>query len=330
MGMGRCWIVQTAFRSRPVALGGQERTMKNSPYSDETERQNIDGDTQRSGHEGDPSQNREHCGERSCGRHLRHPVNCQNGRDDRVPATQLLACEFCQSDSSCRTRAPDAMRGGSIALHEVSRIAELEQELEAMRTVLQGAIRGLEISKETQTAICDAASPPNEGHQLTRIALLEARNELQSLKQELAALKSQMLETLGPHPTASKDPQNARHSPAGAKLFISMSNSDPLASSGCHPGGSCNSSALIAWRKIAADHIAGLTPRQREVMELVLAGRPSKNIAAQLCISQRTVENHRASIMKKTGSKSLPALTRLALFATASGADGLALVDFPS
>ena len=50
-------------------------------------------------------------------------------------------------------------------------------------------------------------------------------------------------------------------------------------------------------------------------MERVLAGQPSKNIAADLGISQRTVENHRASIMKRTGSKSLPALARLALAA---------------
>ena len=70
-----------------------------------------------------------------------------------------------------------------------------------------------------------------------------------------------------------------------------------------------------------ADCSAGLTPRQYEIMNLVLDGHPSKNIAADLRISQRTVENHRASIMKKTGSKSLPALARLALAAAENGAD---------
>jgi len=68
-------------------------------------------------------------------------------------------------------------------------------------------------------------------------------------------------------------------------------------------------------RKDAADHLASLTRRQHQIMEMVLAGHPSKNIAVDLGISQRTVENHRASIMKKTGSRSLPALARLALAA---------------
>jgi two-component system CheB/CheR fusion protein len=70
-----------------------------------------------------------------------------------------------------------------------------------------------------------------------------------------------------------------------------------------------------AWRTDAAASISTLTIRQHEIMDLVLAGHPSKNIAADLGISQRTVENHRASIMKKTGAKSLPALARLALAA---------------
>ncbi|MBU1210522.1 MAG: response regulator [Alphaproteobacteria bacterium] len=75
---------------------------------------------------------------------------------------------------------------------------------------------------------------------------------------------------------------------------------------------------LIAWRTAAASQIADLTQRQRQIMELVLAGHPSKNIAADLGISQRTVENHRAAIMTRTGVKSLPELARLAVAAASS------------
>jgi two-component system CheB/CheR fusion protein len=82
-----------------------------------------------------------------------------------------------------------------------------------------------------------------------------------------------------------------------------------------------DSKRLFAWRETAADQIAGLTSRERQIMELILAGHPNKNIAADLGISQRTVENHRASIMRKTGSKSLPALARLAVAAASSSAD---------
>jgi two-component system CheB/CheR fusion protein len=53
------------------------------------------------------------------------------------------------------------------------------------------------------------------------------------------------------------------------------------------------------------------------VLERVLQGQPSKNIAADFGISQRTVENHRAAIMQKTGAKSIPALARLAVVARA-------------
>lgn len=82
-----------------------------------------------------------------------------------------------------------------------------------------------------------------------------------------------------------------------------------------------DSSKLVAWREDAAHRVRSLTPRQREIMELVLAGHPSKNIAADLGISQRTVENHRASIMKRTGTRSLPALARMALAAAETSSD---------
>lgn len=63
------------------------------------------------------------------------------------------------------------------------------------------------------------------------------------------------------------------------------------------------------WPEVAAARVATLTLRQLQIMKLVLAGYPSKNIAVNLGISKRTVENHRASIMKKTYVKSVPALT---------------------
>ncbi|MDZ4087872.1 MAG: LuxR C-terminal-related transcriptional regulator [Tabrizicola sp.] len=63
----------------------------------------------------------------------------------------------------------------------------------------------------------------------------------------------------------------------------------------------------------------GLTQRQHQILGLVLAGHPSKNIAADLGISQRTVESHRAAIMQRTGATSLPALARLAIGAEVGG-----------
>jgi FixJ family two-component response regulator len=74
-----------------------------------------------------------------------------------------------------------------------------------------------------------------------------------------------------------------------------------------------DSGAEIASREKAVHCLQSLTRRQKQIMAMVLEGHPSKIIAADLGISQRTVENHRAAIMKKTGSRSLPALARLAM-----------------
>jgi two-component system response regulator FixJ len=56
-----------------------------------------------------------------------------------------------------------------------------------------------------------------------------------------------------------------------------------------------------------------LSPREREVLELVVAGKANKVIAADLGISQRTVEIHRARVMQKMGADSLPDLVRLTI-----------------
>ena len=73
------------------------------------------------------------------------------------------------------------------------------------------------------------------------------------------------------------------------------------------------SGEISVARHQALGHLQGLTTRQKQIMTLVLSGHPSKNIAADLGISQRTVENHRAAIMDRTGVHSLPELARLVM-----------------
>ena len=60
-------------------------------------------------------------------------------------------------------------------------------------------------------------------------------------------------------------------------------------------------------------HAASLTPREREVMDLVVQGLPNKAVAVELSISARTVEIHRARVMEKMAANSLSDLVRMAL-----------------
>lgn len=57
-----------------------------------------------------------------------------------------------------------------------------------------------------------------------------------------------------------------------------------------------------------ADRLASLSGRERQVLDRVLAGLPTREISAQLCISVKTVEFHRARIREKLGVASLAQL----------------------
>lgn len=67
-------------------------------------------------------------------------------------------------------------------------------------------------------------------------------------------------------------------------------------------------------RKITK-RVASLTPRERQVMELVVDGLLNKQVAAELGISMKTVENHRARVMEKMKAESLAELVRMVIAA---------------
>lgn len=70
-------------------------------------------------------------------------------------------------------------------------------------------------------------------------------------------------------------------------------------------------------RKLLAEHeairarLASLTPREREVLELVVRGLANKVMAAELRVTQRTVEIHRSRLMDKMGASSIAQLIRM-------------------
>jgi two-component system response regulator FixJ len=68
-------------------------------------------------------------------------------------------------------------------------------------------------------------------------------------------------------------------------------------------------------RKEAEARLADLSPRERDVLQGLVAGKINKVIAYDLSISPRTVEVYRANLMAKTGARSMSELMRIALAA---------------
>lgn len=80
---------------------------------------------------------------------------------------------------------------------------------------------------------------------------------------------------------------------------------------------SASLSKVLAARA-AEESLSHLTERERQVLDLLVVGKPNKVIAYELDISPRTVEIHRARVMEKLQARSLADLVRLALAAKAA------------
>lgn len=69
----------------------------------------------------------------------------------------------------------------------------------------------------------------------------------------------------------------------------------------------------LSERDRIRERLASLTPREREILELVTQGKANKIMAADLGVSQRTVEIHRAHLMEKMQASSLAQLVRMTM-----------------
>ena len=63
---------------------------------------------------------------------------------------------------------------------------------------------------------------------------------------------------------------------------------------------------------ILRERFEGLTPREQEVLPLVVSGLPNKQITTEIGTSETTVKVHRSQLMRKMGADSLPELVRIA------------------
>lgn len=70
---------------------------------------------------------------------------------------------------------------------------------------------------------------------------------------------------------------------------------------------------LLGEQQLIINRIRSMTPREREIMDRMIAGQANKVIAIELEISQRTVEIHRSRVMHKMGTHSLAQLVRMYL-----------------
>jgi two-component system, LuxR family, response regulator FixJ len=80
--------------------------------------------------------------------------------------------------------------------------------------------------------------------------------------------------------------------------------------------------AVLNERSLIRERLETLTPREREVLEMVSSGKPNKIMAADLGVSQRTVEIHRARVMEKMGASSLAQLVRMVMDLAEKGSLG--------
>jgi DNA-binding NarL/FixJ family response regulator len=186
-------------------------------------------------------------------------------------------------------------------------VIDREPDLEVVAEASNGAEAvEMAMADELHLAVLDVSMP--------RLTGLQAIRELSRRKPELRTLVLSMYENEQFLFEALK---------AGASGYVLKSGADRDIVEACRAalrGGTfLYPSAVSALaRNLCAgegssDRFEPLTPREQEILKLIAEAHPSKEIAAMLSISIKTVERHRANILDKLGMRDRVELTRYAI-----------------
>jgi FixJ family two-component response regulator len=109
-------------------------------------------------------------------------------------------------------------------------------------------------------------------------------------------------------------PMSVRAMKAGAVEFLTKPFRDQDLLDAIHTGLDRDRARRRRDSEVAAlrERFEWLTPREREVLPLVVSGLPNKQIAGEIGTSETTVKVHRSQLMRKMGASSLPELVRMA------------------
>lgn len=176
----------------------------------------------------------------------------------------------------------------SDAREGIALVAELKPDI----VILDIAMRGL--------SGLDAVAPIKQASPRTRVLMASQHEGMNFVQQALDAGAAGYL---------SKDSEPAELSLAIESILSGDSYLSPKVTAGSGVGANCGDVVSHGQSSV----IAGLTPREREVFQLLAIGKANKEVASVLELSLGTVKKHRENLQRKLGCHSAAGLARLAI-----------------
>jgi PAS domain S-box-containing protein len=241
---------------------------------------------------------------------------------------RIISNEGIGRDITERHRAEEALRQARTELQKGIQEAtaelmrkndELGKSKELYKSVIQDhlefIIRWREDGVRTfvNNAYCRYRKEPAASLKGTNFMDAVVEDDKESLREKLGALTSINPVVVHEHRTVKADGAVSWERWTHRALFNAQGELIEFQSVGCDITEQRKREDHRRAREAAAKQLSELTKRERDVMQLVVAGDPNKLMARKLNLSIKTIEKHRSTLMKKLQVRSVPELVRLAM-----------------